>query len=620
MSGGQTGADRICAALQEQGVDLLFGYPGGAIMPLYDALCRRPAMRHVLVRHEQAAAHAADGYARATGRVGVCVTTSGPGATNLVTGLATAAMDGVPLVALTGQVATGLMGSDAFQEADILGITMPVTKHGFVLATPDEIEDVIHEAFRLARTGRPGPVLVDIPKDVQLAIQQAHAGGELRALPVPDGWRLRYPGGSGYSPNGGPADQAGVLTPAADQALERAVPLLNLARRPLVVAGRGVVQSGTAPLLLQLAERNRLPVVTTLLGLDAFPRSHPLALGMPGMHGTPVANQALQQADVVFGFGLRFDDRVTGPLASFARDAEIVLFEVDGAVVGRTVCPTVKVLGDLRNTLPALVQRVRREPSDAWWAGLATGSHDRAGGARGGEPSAEDVAPGAEPRETVAGGNGKLAATPDSPLTGRDAARLVAHAIEAGAAQLAIDVGQHQMWMAQELLAASPGSFMTPGGLGTMGYALPAAVGAALGRPDRATWAVIGDGGFQMSLAELATVVQEQLPLRIVILNNGHLGMVRQWQELFFQGRVTACRLSGPDLTMLARAYGVPARAVERHSELATALEWAAAVPGPVLLEIRIACEDNVYPILPPGAALDELLHEPELVRTGRRP
>lgn len=578
----RTGAERICAALEGEGVQLLFGYPGGAIMPFYDAMHQSSRLRHVLVRHEQSAVHAADGYARATGRVGVCVATSGPGATNLITGLATAAMDGVPLVALTGQVATSAMGSDAFQEADILGITIPVTKHGFLLSSVDDIEAVIHDAFRLALSGRPGPVLVDIPKDVQLAVSE---GGE---LPVP-ARVFRNVSGGDFRPVG-----AGeVLAPLTEQALSRAVELLNEAERPVLVAGRGVVQSGTAPLLCRLAERFRLPVATTLLGLDGFPRNHELALGMSGMHGTPQANRALQHADVLIGLGLRFDDRVTGPLAQFAPDAQVVLFEVDGAAVGRTIQPAVAVVGDLRDTLPALLRRVRREEPVGWWKRIKAWS------------SEADSRHG-EDRESSAGG--LLSGDPEALPTGREAARLLSEVVTQAEAQIAIDVGQHQMWMAQELRDAAPGTCMTSGGLGTMGYALPAGLGAALGKPERVTWVVVGDGGFQMSLPELATVVQEGIPLRIAVLNNSHLGMVRQWQEMFFQGRIVETRLSGPDFTMLAGAYGVPARTVSRRRELPDALRWAESQSGPVLLEIKIVCEDSVYPIVPPGAALHQLL------------
>jgi acetolactate synthase I/II/III large subunit len=567
-----TGAMRICEGLREEGVRVIFGHPGGAVLPLYDALHDCRDLRHVLVRHEQSAAHAADGYARATGATGVCLATSGPGALNLVTGLATAAMDSVPIVAVTGQVPRGVMGTDAFQETDILGITIPVTKHGFLVGSPDEIPEVLREAFRIARSGRPGPVLVDVPKDVQAA------------------WSAAPDGGVGPGPGrGGPSAVRAPSTDPDEAALDRAAELVSRARRPVVMAGRGVILSRTADVLRELAEGHGLPVITTLLGLDAFPRSHPSSLGMPGMHGSARANRAIQEADLVLGLGLRFDDRVTGPVSSFAPEARIVLLEVEPASVGRTLHPDVAVIGDLRTTLPALRRRVRGRTPDAWWHRLRSWSRDA------GPPAAAE---GEELRS-------------DAAITGRAATRALARIIDASGAQVATDVGQHQMWIAQELKEGTPGAHLTSGGLGTMGYALPAAMGAAFGRPDRPTWVVAGDGGFQMTLQELATVVQEGLPLRIAVINNGCLGMVRQWQELFFQGRYCASRLSGPDLAALGRAYGVPSRTVTRRGELDTAFRWAAAAGGPALLDLRVQEEENVYPMVPPGAALGDVIEEP---------
>ncbi len=573
------GAEWICDSLVEEGVRILFGHPGGAILPFYDALHGRPELRHVLVRHEQAAAHAADGYARATGNVGVCLATSGPGATNLVTGLATAAMDSVPLVALTGQVPTNVMGTDAFQEVDVLGLTIPVTKHGFLVESFEDIPDVMREAFRVARSGRPGPVLVDLPKNVQAAA-------------VPAYWRNR-PASVPPSENG---TRPAPTDPRLYEVLGQAAELLDNALRPVIMVGRGVVASETSECVRALAEAHRLPVITTLLGLDAFSRNHPLSLGMPGMHGTARANRAIQEADLILGFGLRFDDRVTGPVASFAPAAQIVLFEVDPAVVGRTVKPDLAVVGDLRTTLPAFRGRTRSRAhrGEEWWGRLRTWSRD--------------------PSSTVfdaAGEGSPFGGLEDQPPTGREAARALARQIEGAGGQVSTDVGQHQMWMAQELKEGAPATHFTSGGLGTMGYALPAAIGAAFGRADRATWAVAGDGGFQMTLQEMATVVQEDLPVRIVVVNNGYLGMVRQWQELFFEGRYSASRLSGPDMSAVARAYGIPARTVTRRDELTSALRWADAATGPVFLEIRVVNEENVYPLVPPGARLDEMVEEP---------
>lgn len=564
-----TGAEALCRVLEELGVEVAFGHPGGAILPIYDALHRAGTPRHVLMRHEQAAAHAADGYARATGRVGVCMATSGPGATNLVTGLATAAMDGVPIVAITGQVPTGARGTDAFQETDILGITAPVTKHGFLVEDADELEETVREAFRIAASGRPGPVLVDIPKDVQNAHVRARASARA---------------GSG---DGGEAGFAvgrpdGASTAFDSRALERAAVLLNGARRPVLMVGRGVVCAGVSDALVELAERAELPVITTLLGLDGFPLDHPFALGMPGMHGTERANRAIQEADVIVGLGLRFDDRVVGRVDRFAPRAAIVHADIRPASVGRLVEPEVELIGDLRETLPALAARVRAARRPEWWATLR-------GWAREAEP--------ARPWAQATG-----------PLTARVAARALAARIGAAGATVATDVGQHQMLIAQELGAAAPGTHLTSGGLGTMGYALPAALGAAFGRPGHPTWVVAGDGGFQMNLQELATVVQERVPLRIAVINNGFLGMVRQWQELFYERRYSASDISGPNLVLLAEAYGIPARAVDQAADLEAALDWADGEAGPVILDLRVIREENVYPMVAPGAGIDEMI------------
>jgi len=561
----RTCAEVLCSALVDEGVEVVFGHPGGAILPFYDALFRAGAPRHVLMRHEQGAAHAADGYARATGHVGVCVATSGPGATNLVTGLATAMMDSVPMVAITGQVPMKVLGTEAFQEMDILGITMPVTKHGFLVESADELPEIVAEAFRLARAGRPGPVLIDVPKDVQNAPYRA----------APRVLRLAI------------ADDRPAAELAQAAALSRAAELLDEARRPLIMAGRGVVLAGMHAELLDLAARADLPVTTTLLGLDGFPATHPLCLGMPGMHGTERANRAIQRADVILGLGLRFDDRVTGPTSTFARDAAIIHLDIDPVSVGRTVRPALAVIGDLRRTLTALAERVRPKRHPEWWTELAAWER---------------------------------AAAPPSPssleglLTGRAVSRAIAQQVARTGAIVATDVGQHQMWIAQELLDAQPGSHLTSGGLGAMGYALPAAFGAALGRPDRPVWMVAGDGGFQMTVQELATVAQERVPLKLAVMNNGYLGMVRQWQELFYERRYSASEIAGPDFVLLAQAYGIPARMVDRVEDLEGALCWAAHTDGPMLLDLRIVSEENVYPMVPPGAALDELVTEPQPV------
>jgi acetolactate synthase-1/2/3 large subunit len=564
MAGAYSGSDALCRALANEGVEVVFGHPGGAILPFYDALFRAGVPRHLLMRHEQGAAHAADGYARATGRVGVCVATSGPGATNLVTGLATALMDSVPMVAITGQVPTTAMGTDAFQETDIIGVTMPITKHGFLVESAADIPAIVAEAFRIARTGRPGPVLIDVPKDVQN--QSCDGRGQVWTFPREASARAPTPGS---------------LNPAD---LARAAELLNRARRPLVLAGRGVVLAGVGEEVRTICERADLPVSATLLGLDGFPSTHPLCLGLPGMHGTARANRGIQRADVILGLGLRFDDRVTGPPKTFAPGAAVIHLDIDPVSVGRTVRPAVGLVGDLRVTLPALAAHIAPARRSEWWAELGGWARE------------------AEPCEPACG-----------PLTGRGAARGLAEHLAGTGALVATDVGQHQMWLAQELRDAQPGSHLTSGGLGAMGYALPAAFGAQVGRPDRPVWAVAGDGGFQMTLQELATVVQERVPLRLAVMNNGFLGMVRQWQELFYARRYAASRLPGPDFVALAHAYGIPARAVALREELASALWWATETDGPALLDLRVIAEENVYPMVPPGAALDELVSAPEI-------
>ena len=564
------GSEILCHALMEEGVEILFGYPGGAILPFYDALYRTPSIRHVLMRHEQAAAHAADGFARATGKVGVVVATSGPGATNLVTGLATALSDSVPMVAITGQVPMAAMGSEAFQEADILGATIPVTKHGFLVEDPDDLPAIVSAAFRLALEGRPGPVLIDVPKDVQTRESRMFPQGRRRG-------RRSFP----LPPEGGGWSQA---------LLDQAAALLNQAERPVIMAGRGVVLSGTEDLLLELASRTQLPVITTLLGLDAFPPSHGLALGMPGMHGTERANRAIQAADVILGLGLRFDDRVTGPVSTFAPHAEIIHLDIDPVSLGRTVRPRIPVVGSLRDTLPPLAGKVLPRDREDWWSLLHSWSRE------------------AEPESAEVGDYGLL--------SGRKATRALAARIRESGALVTTDVGQHQMWMAQEFRSAVPGTHLTSGGLGTMGYALPAAIGAAVGCPDRPVWVVAGDGGFQMNLQELATVVQEGLPLKIAVVNNGALGMVRQWQDLFYEGRLSESEILGPDLVSLAGAYGIPAWRVSQAADLESVLDDAEATSGPCLMDLRIAAEEMVFPMVPPGAGLHELVQDPAMEKT----
>jgi len=579
MSAGRvSGAELLRRALVNEGTRVMFGVPGGAILPFYDVLYGAPGPRHVLMRHEQGAAHAADGYARASGEVGVCVATSGPGATNLVTGLATALMDGVPMVAVTGQVPSNLMGTDAFQECDTLGITMPVTKHGFLVRRAEDIPGVVAEAFKLARSGRPGPVLVDVPKDVQSA-----------ETDVPDEIASRSPG-HGYEPilekERFAASFVDGKPTTIGAAISAAVALLRAAERPVLMVGRGVITSETAEEVRALAEAAKLPVVTTLLGLDAFPTRHPQCVGMPGMHGTERANQAISASDLIIGLGVRFDDRVTGKVSKFAPDAGIIHFDIDPRAPGRTIRTDVAVLGDLRETLPPFARGVSEgyEAPAAWWQRVHQWRREA------GEPAAP-----------MDGTNST------GPLSGRQVSRAIAEVVRRDHAIVVTDVGQHQMWMAQEVAEADPCTHLTSGGLGTMGYALPAALGAALGAPERPVWAVIGDGGFQMSFQELATVVQEGVQLRVAIVNNGALGMVRQWQMRIHGGRRVASDLGAPDFSALANAFRIHAEMVDKAGELDVALDRAATWPGPVVLDLRIPAEDEVYPMVPSGAGLSEM-------------
>ncbi len=579
MSAGRaSGAELLRRSLVEAGTRVMFGHPGGAILPFYDALHGAPGPRHILMRHEQGAAHAADGYARASGDVGVCVATSGPGAANLVTGLATALMDGVPIVAVTGQVPSPLMGTDAFQECDTLGIMMPVTKHGFAVQRPDDVPAVVAEAFRIARSGRPGPVLIDIPKDIQFA--EADVPAELAVHDEPDP-TLQEEDKERFACSW--VDGKATTTGAAVAA---ALARLRAAERPVLVVGRGVICSATAEAVFELAEATNLPVVTTLLGLDAFPTLHPQCVGMPGMHGTERANHTISEADLVIGVGVRFDDRVTGKVSRFAPDAGIIHFDIDPRAHGRTIRTDIAVLGDLRETLPPFVRGARegyRVP-EAWWQRIHEWLREAA------EP--------APPMDARAA---------QGPMSGRQVSRAIAAVVRRDHAIVVTDVGQHQMWIAQEVADADPGTHLTSGGLGTMGYALPAALGAAVAVPERPVWAVIGDGGFQMTSQELATVVQEGLHLRIAIMNNGALGMVRQWQMRIHGGRRVASDLGAPDFAALANAYRIQAETVDKAGELDMALDRAATWPGPVLLDLRIPAEDEVYPMVPAGAALNEM-------------
>ena len=546
-----TGSQILCRALLEQGVDVLFGYPGGAIMPFYHALPEYPQLRHILVRHEQAAAHGADGYARASGRPGVCVATSGPGATNLVTGLATAHMDSAPLVAITGQVSRSMLGRDAFQETDIIGITQPITKHNRLVEDVEELADAVREAFQVAQEGRPGPVLLDVPKDVQ-------------------NQRGVWTGGQAVRRSGGQFVRHRTDRPTA---LEQAARLIADAQRPLIMAGHGILLADAYAELRALAERTGIPVITTLLGISGFPASHPLHLGMPGMHGEVHVNRAIQQADLIIGLGLRFDDRVTGNLASFARGARIIHVELDASEIGKNVPVAVGIHGDVRVVLQQLLQLVARRDCDGWREEIETFRHSREEHFRGG------LSP-------------EVILDSISRTTGR--------------CTIVSDVGQHQMWVAKLYPYQHANSHITSGGLGTMGFAVPAAMGVALARPDEPVWAISGDGGFQMNMQEMATMVQEGIPVKMAVFNNGYLGMVRQWQQFFHERRYSATPIWSPDYVRLAQAYGIAGWRVDHSDQLEECVQAAVAEPGPSLIEFTIEQEANVFPMIPPGGSLSE--------------
>jgi acetolactate synthase-1/2/3 large subunit len=554
-----TGAHVMCRVLLEEGVDVMFGYPGGAIMPFYHALPEFPTLRHVLVRHEQAAAHAADGYARASGRPGVCVATSGPGATNLVTGLATAMMDSAPVVAITGQVPRNMIGRDAFQETDILGITQPITKHNVLVQDAELLASELREAFAIAREGRPGPVLVDVPKDVQN--QKIEYDGRSRQDQSEARASRSVPAGS-------------RLFPHARGDLREAAELIATAQRPLIMAGHGVLLAAAYDELRCLAERTGIPVITTLLGISGFPESHPLHLGMPGMHGEVHVNRAIQQADLILGVGLRFDDRVTGNTAAFAPRAKIIHVELDPSEVGKNVPATVALLGDCRTILRELLRVVSPRDCKDWRAEIAGLMKTRTEQYRG------DLSP-----------EGILQAL-DEETEGR--------------CTIVSDVGQHQMWVAKLYPYERPNTHITSGGLGTMGFAVPGAIGVRFARPEEPVWAISGDGGFQMNMQEIATMVQEQIPVKMAIFNNGYLGMVRQWQQFFHGRRYSATPIWSPDYVKLAEAYGVAGWRVENAGQSREAIRAAMAVPGPALVEFLIEQEANVFPMIPPGASLSE--------------
>jgi len=559
----RTGAQIVWECLVREGVQVVFGYPGGANLPIYDAMLDYP-IHHVLVRHEQGAAHMADGYARASGQVGVAMATSGPGATNLVTGIATAYMDSSPMVCITGQVASKLIGYDAFQETDVTGITLPITKHNYLVTNVHDIHRTIREAFYIARTGRPGPVLVDIAKDAQQAAIEWDASRDDAPIKLP-----------GYRPD---------LRPLSKD-MQRAVEMINAAKRPVILAGQGVLLSGAMDLVREFAERTQTPVAVTLLGIGGFPASHPLNLGMMGMHGEAWVNHAIQQADLLLAFGMRFDDRVTGNLKTYAQDAKKIHIEIDPSEVNKNVPVDLPLIGDLGETLEQLMPYVGDCAHPDWLAHI------------------EEMKGDAAVRD--------IQNLPDSGHL------YAAHVINDlwrctdGNAVVVSDVGQNQMWAAQYYRHNQPRTYITSGGLGTMGFGLPAAIGAKFARPDAEVWAIAGDGGFQMTQAELSTAAQEGIKVNVAIINNGYLGMVRQWQEFFYERRYAATPMRSPDFVKIAEAHGLKGLRVTQRADVEAAIQEARGTEGTVVIDFRVEQEDSVFPMVPAGADLHAMIRRP---------
>ena len=557
-----TGAEILWATLVGEGVTDVFGYPGGAILPAYDALRKFP-IHHILVRHEQGAAHMADGYARASGKVGVCIATSGPGATNLVTGIATAMLDSIPIVCVTGNVSSKVLGTDAFQEVDITGITLPITKHNFLVSRTEDLAGALRQAFQIAKSGRPGPVLVDITKDAQqgTAIFDFDA-----AKPKP------------YRPH--------PMLSVEDSGLAQAAELIRNAKRPILFAGHGVLESKAMEQVRTLAERAQIPVALTLLGLGAFPASHPLNLGMMGMHGEAWVNHTIQEADLLIALGMRFDDRVTGNLKTYAPNAKKIHVEIDPAEINKNVKVDVALVGDLREVLHAMLPKIESLDRSDWLDFI-----DRLKG----DSAVRDIQ--------------------NLPDSGHLYAAHVINDLwrEARGSNTVVvtDVGQHQMWEAQYYKHEEPRSLITSGGLGTMGFALPAAIGVKVARPEAEVWVVVGDGGFQMTMCELATIVQENLKINIAIINNGFLGMVRQWQEFFYDRNYQATPLLNPDFAKVAEAYGIRNATVTQRSQVVPTVQAARQHDGAVLINFHVEQEDTVYPMVAAGAALHEMIRRP---------
>ena len=551
----KTGAKILVESLQREGVEIIFGYPGGVVLPIYDELYNS-SLRHILVRHEQAAAHAADGYARASGRVGVCLATSGPGACNLVTGIATAYMDSIPIVALTGQVPTNLLGNDAFQESDITGITMPITKHNYLVKNTADLGKVVKEAFYIAGTGRPGPVLIDIPKDVSTNSVKVH--------PVPDKVTLR-----GYNPT----------YHGHKRQIEKALQMIAAAQRPVIYAGGGVISSNASAELVDFATQLGIPVTTTLMGIGCIPGDHPLNLGMLGMHGTEYANFAITESDLLFSIGVRFDDRVTGKVDTFAPHAKIIHIDIDPAEIGKNKRIDVPIVGDVKAVLNDMLLALKK--SDATEAWLKKIKHWRQ--------------------------HHPLKCPDDARLHPQFVIRQMSELL-AGDAIIVSEVGQNQMWTAQHYCFKNPRTWITSGGLGTMGYGLPAAMGAHFARPDLPVFDVAGDGSIQMNIQEFGTIAHNKIPVKIAILNNRFLGMVRQWQELFYDRRYSFTELPPVEFVKIANAYGIEGVKVETPEEVMPALKASLDCDGPFVMDFRIEREENVFPMVPAGAAINEMI------------
>jgi acetolactate synthase-1/2/3 large subunit len=555
-----TGAEIVCESLLKEGVDVVFGLPGGAVLPLYGALSTYPAIRHILVRHEQAAAMAADGFARATGKVGVCVATSGPGATNLVTGIASAQMDSVPMVAITGQVPRPAIGTDAFQETDVTGVTLPITKHNMLVMDVKDVAQAIHDAFHIARTGRPGPVLVDIPRDVLL--------GEKTEFIWPTETKL-----PGYK----------VPGEAPEAPVAAAAELINKSERPLIMAGHGVLISHSYGLLTEIAEKAQIPVITTLLGISSIPSDHELSLGMSGMHGMAYNNLAIDESDLIIGLGMRFDDRVTGRLSAFAPNAKFIHVDIDASEVDKNVPTSVGIVGDLKEVLGQLLPKIEANVHIDWLRRI-------------------DELKAQHPSHIVRESDELLPQFVLQRLT----------EITQGRGIVVTGVGMHQMWAAQHCKFTQPNTFITSGGLGTMGFEVPAALGAQIGRPDTTVWSVAGDGGFQMTMCDIATAVESRADIKFAILNNNSLGLVHQLQELFFDETYIASQYTGnPDFVKIAEAYGIRGIRVTKKEEVADAVQQAMETAGPVIVDFIVKEDEGLFPFIPSGQSVKEMLEEP---------